>query len=199
MFDTSKIFKIRILSGGEKACDVAFPSNDQWCERARKQKAVRRLLGRGKSQYESGNGNQADADLLAKIRKDQDGAPLDEFEASKVIDRLERCHVTDVSRDGNSYRVTMTVPGATVLHVLRMPTQKDVTEYGRSSVKSTDSARAQEIRMSLEPAMTLWERCRERVEGYAEGSAVPVVHMDAAIVAMLTQMESDLEDPDPED
>jgi hypothetical protein len=199
MFDTAKLFQIKILSGGEKTCNVVFPSNEQWCERARKQKAVRRLLGRGKSQYDSGNANQVDAELFAKIRKDQDGAPFDEYEASKVIDRLERCQVTNVERQGNTYRVEMKVPGALVVHVLNMPTQKDITEYGRGSVKSTDSARSQEIRMSLEPALALWQRCSHVTEGYAEGITVPVIHMDAAIVAMLTQMDADLEDPDPED
>ena len=51
-FDASKPFVVPILSGGEKTCEVRFPSDEEWCAWARAQRTVRHFLGRGKSQSE---------------------------------------------------------------------------------------------------------------------------------------------------
>ena len=52
VFDAAKPFVVPILSGGEKQCEVRFPTDDEWCAWARAQRTVRRFLGRGKSQSE---------------------------------------------------------------------------------------------------------------------------------------------------
>ena len=39
-FDASKPFVVPILSGGEKRCEVRFPSDDEWCAWARAQRTL---------------------------------------------------------------------------------------------------------------------------------------------------------------
>jgi len=46
-FDASKPFVVPILSGGEKSCEVRFPSDEEWCAWARAQRTVRHFLGVG--------------------------------------------------------------------------------------------------------------------------------------------------------
>jgi hypothetical protein len=43
---------VPILSGGEKRCEVRFPSDEEWCAWARAQRTVGHFPGRGKSQSE---------------------------------------------------------------------------------------------------------------------------------------------------
>jgi hypothetical protein len=199
MFDQSKELLVKILSGGEKACRVRYPTDAEWAARTRQQKAVRRLLGRGKSQYEVTGAEEADAALLAKIRLDKDGVEFDVAEAAKVIERLERCQVLDVERAGDRFRIEMRVAGGRVVHVLKIPTQKDVLDYGRASVHAVDGRREQEIRLALEPAAELWAKVRVAVEGYANAEAVPIVHKDVAVVELLAQVEALQEEDDPEE
>ena len=45
MLDLSKSITVPILSGTEKRCKVQFPTDPQWCERARKQRVIRDFLG----------------------------------------------------------------------------------------------------------------------------------------------------------
>lgn len=169
MFDPTKEFLVKILSGTEKACRVRYPPDEEWCARTRRQKAVRRLLGRGRSQYEVAGTEESDAALLAKIRLDNDGAEFDAAEAAKVIERLERCQVLDIERAGDRFRIEMRVAGGRVAHFLKIPTQKDVLDYGRASV-----------------------------EGYANPEAVPIVHKDVAVVELLAQVEAFQEEDEPE-
>lgn len=200
MLDLKKKFDIKILSGGERLCSVSYPTNEMWCERVRKIKAVRRSLGRDKAQFDPSNQHQVDAELFAKIRQDKDGAEFDQAEASKVIERLERCEVLGIERDGNFYRVSMQVVNKhRVTHVLRIPREADVLEYQRSQPRPTHGARTTEFRIALEPAITLWGKCEAKTEGYTDGMQVPAVHMEPAITAVLSQVEIDSEEPDPED
>ena len=200
MFGSIKEYRIRIASGGIKECVLRFPTNAELCERARKQRALRFNLGRGKSKYDPGNVLKVDGEFFAKIRIDKDGQPFTDTESAKALSKIEDARVEDVQRDGDAYRVEMAVPGGHVAHTLRIPLQDDVVEYGRSaSPPSIDTSRSSEIRVRLEPALKLWEKIKVDVSGYASDVEVPVIHMDAAIVAVLNQVEADLEEPDPEE
>ena len=102
VFDATKPFVVPILSGGEKQCEVRFPTDEEWCGWARSQRTVRRFLGRGKSQSEDLDLPKINAELFAKIRVDKDGPEFDDAEAGMVIARIERCMVIDVQRDAAS-------------------------------------------------------------------------------------------------
>ena len=84
-FDASKPFVVPILSGGEKSCEVRFPSDEEWCAWARAQRTVRHFLGRGKAQSEDVDLPKINAELFAKIRTDKDGPAFDDAEAGMVM------------------------------------------------------------------------------------------------------------------
>jgi hypothetical protein len=194
-FDITKPLVVPILSGGEKRCEVRFPSDDEWCAWARAQRTVRHFLGRGKSQSQEVNVDQINAELFGKIRLDQDGVEFDEAEAGLVIARIERATITTVEREGNNYRIEMKVPGAPVVHVLRMATAKEMQEHERASVSITSGRRSVETRAFLEPGGALYDKLHVSHQGYA--SAVPIVHKSAAVSEVIAQLAIEADD-DPE-
>ena len=198
VFDTTKAFVVPILSGGEKRCEVRFPTDDEWCAWARQQRTIRRFLGRGKSQTEDLNLAQVNAELFEKIRKDKEGPAFDEAEAGTVIGRIERCVVDTIDREGNNYRIEMKVPGARVVHVLRMPTAKEMQEHERASTSVVAARRSVETRAFLEPSGMLYDKLHQSHDGYA--GAVPIIHKSAAVSEVLAQLaiEAESEDDLPE-
>ncbi len=195
LFNSGAEFTVPILSGGRKECKVRFPTDAEFCERARVQKSVRTALGRGKSQYEVLNAQDVNAALFAKIRLDKDGPEFDTAEASKVIERIERCEIVKVERIGDQFRVETKVLGGIVTsHLVGIPLERDVVNYGRTSVRSIDGRRMTEVRVLLEPSAELYKKVSVSVEGYAAG--VPVIHQDAVLVEVLYQMEAALDDPE---
>jgi len=192
MFDVSREFEIRIISGGDKTCRVRFPTDEEWIARAAKQRLVRRMLGRGKSSYDAPADDTANLELLQEIRKDADGEPFDEAEAANIIARLERVASLDVERIADEYQIGLGVPGGATLHVLRIPSQKDVLEYSRASLHVTEARSRQEIRVSLQPAGKLYDKLAIRTEGYA--GSVPIVHKAAAITELLAAIQGEEED-----
>lgn len=184
------------MSGGKKTCTVSFPTDEQWCTWARAQRTVRNFLGRGKSQAEEVNLPQINAELFGKIRVGDAGSGFDEAEAGLVIARIERASVVSAEREGNGYRIAMRVPGATVTHVLRMPTAKEMQEHERASTSVVSGRRSVEIRAFLEPSGLLYDKLHVSHEGYAE--AVPVVHKSAAVSEVIAQLAIEAESDDPE-
>ena len=186
VFDSSKPIVVPILSGGEKRCEVRFPTDEEWCGWARAQRTVRRFLGRGKSQSEDLDLPKINAELFSRIRLDQDGPEFDEAEAGLVIGRIERCTITEIEREGINYRIDMKVPGARVTHVLRMPTAKEMQEHERASTSVVAARRSVETRAFLEPSGALYDALHVGHEGYANGS-VPIVHKSAAVSEIIAQ------------
>jgi hypothetical protein len=195
LFDASKPIVVPILSGGEKQCEVRFPTDDEWCGWARCQRTVRHFLGRGKSQSEDVDLPKINADLFKKIRIDKDGPEFDDAEAGMAIARVERSQVTDIQREGVNYRIEMKVPGARVTHVLRMPTAKEMQEHERASTTVVAARRSVETRAFLEPSGALYDKLHVSHEGYA--GAVPIVHKSAAVSEVIAQLAIEGDD-DPE-
>jgi hypothetical protein len=197
MFNSQKQFVVPILSGTRKECRVRYPSDVEWCERARKQRSIRRFLGRGKSESQDLNSDAVNAELLDRIRVDGDaGAVFDGAEAGAVISKLERATVEAIDREGDNFRLSLKVPGAVTEHLVRMPTRTEMDRYEVASVKVTGQRRAQEIRGFLEPSGELYDAIRKDVSGY-EGE-VPIVHKVAVVTEVLGQMATDDEEAVPE-
>ena len=194
-FDASKPFVVPILSGGEKTCEVRFPSDEEWCAWARAQRTVRHFLGRGKSQSEDVDLPKINAELFAKIRTDKDGPEFDDAEAGMVIGRIERCTIASVEREGINYRIGMKVPGARVTHVLRMPTAKEMQDHERASTSVVAARRSVETRAFLEPSGALYDKLHVSHDGYA--GAVPIVHKSAAVSEVIGYLAIE-GDADPE-
>jgi hypothetical protein len=195
VFDAGRPFVVPILSGGEKSCEVRFPSDEEWCAWARAQRTVRRFLGRGKSQSEDLDLPKINAELFAKIRTDKDGPEFDDAEAGMVIGRIERCAVANVEREGINYRIEMKVAGARVTHVLRMPTAKEMQDHERASTSVVAARRSVETRAFLEPSGALYDKLHVSHDGYA--GAVPIVHKSAAVSEVIAHLAIEVDD-DPE-
>ena len=156
---------------------------------------MRRFLGRGKSQSEDLGLPKINAELFAKIRTDKDGPEFDDAEAGMVIGRIERCAVANVEREGINYRIEMKVPGARVVHVLRMPTAKEMQDHERASTSVVAARRSIETRAFLEPSGALYDKLHISHDGYA--GAVPIVHKSAAVSEVIAQLAIEA-DEDPE-
>lgn len=199
MFTTKVERPITILSDGEKTCMVRYPTDAEWCERSRKRVIIRHLLTANRTQSEVPNALATDGELFRKIRLGETTTEWNDAEASLIIDHLETCRVVDTARSGNEFSVTMQIPGGRVIHRLQMPNQADVRAYGAAAVKTTMARHHVEDRVRLEPSGDMWAICKGVAEGYAEGSDIPIIHKDVAIVEMLSMLRAPDEEPDPEE
>jgi hypothetical protein len=89
----------------------------------------------------------------------------------------------------------MKVPGARVVHVLRMPTAKEMQDHERASTSVVAARRSVETRAFLEPSGALYDKLHISHEGYA--GTVPIVHKSAAVSEVIAQLAIEA-DEDPE-
>lgn len=98
--------------------------------------------------------------------------------------------------EGINYRIEMKVPGAPVVHVLRMPTAKEMQDHERASTRVVVARRSIETRAFLEPSGALYDKLHVSDEGYA--GAVPIVHKSAAVSEVLAQLAIEADEELPE-
>ena len=193
VFDASRPVVVQLRGpGGLKTVRVRFPSDDEWAERQRRRKVIVKQLGRGVSETTIPNGEEIDAALLAKIRTEE-SPEVDAFEAQKVIEQLATCEVDDVIMAGDSFRVTLRVLGATTVHLLKMPSAKDVNQYRRNSARVLDLPfNRQELTINVRAAGDLYKKLLEAAEGYV-GDA-PIIHQAVAVKAAIDALDASLEE-----
>ncbi len=176
-----------------KTAQLRLPTNEEMLERLDQQKSIRRTIGRRKSQTEFVPNLTADLDLFNKIRLDKDGAEFDEFEAGNAISKVSFCEVTDCQRAGDEYRIVLRTPFGETVHMLKIPTQRDITVYRRTVVSSTDLPHGQEeLRYRIEPAVDLYDSVVTKIEGYAASfkpADVPPHHKSAVIVELVQAID----------
>jgi len=176
LFDSTKEFTIKILSGGEKVCTVRFPTDDEWMQRASRRRTISTCSGANKTRSKVVNGDALDAELFAKIRlTDGETTTFDEAEASAVISRLEQVTVRACAR---GRQVSHHLGSAGADH--RAPAQ-DAAARRRGRLRRRvclGDGRAPRERDSRQPR-SLWKALRQDlhlVDGFA--GAVPIVHKD---------------------
>lgn len=203
MFDATQPFIVEISSGGIRRCELNYPSDQDWKQRAQRQRILQQNLGRGKSTSSLTPIEDWDLELFTKLLRSKPEVEFDLFEASMVLDRLAAADVVKSEVTNDSIMVRLAVfgvatgptPGAdfdelfagrrTVTLTLKAPRRKDVIEYGREAVKTVNTRNASETRVSIEPAERLFDRLLLSSSGYAENSPIPIVHKDAAIVELI--------------
>lgn len=184
------------LPSSEKAT-LRFPTDDELCDRSRKQRAIQQNLGRGKTKTEIKNYSETNEELFDRILLHTD-ATLDDAEKSALVGKLLRAEVLDLERIGAQVEVTLdTIFPEPVKHVVNIPRERDVVKYNRSTVSGTDSQRFRELRFSLEPAAELYDKMRVSESGFAEGSAIPI-YLKAAVVSAVLQELREADDQVPE-
>ena len=192
VFDTSRQVEIKLQSAeGTKTVTVRFPTDEEWTERQRRRKIIIKQLGRGISETVIPSSEDADAELLAKLRVG-DGPDVDAFEASRILEQLSQADVDDVQPESGAFRVLVRVPGGITAHVLRMPSAKDVIEYRRAFARILDLPfNKQELTVNLAAAGDLYKKLCQGSEGYA--GAVPIVHQAVAVKAAIDALDAGFE------
>jgi hypothetical protein len=197
VFDTNKQVTIKIVSGGVKQCDVRFPTDQEWCERTRRQKIVRQQVTGGKFRTDVLNAEKSDAELLNKIRMDDKSVSFSDAEASKVISRLESCEIIDSERDGDGFCITIKAMGSELKHRVRIPMEDETRKFSRSAQHPLSTRRLEETTVSLEPSGDFYDKIIVSSEGYADGK-VPIIHKDVIVVETLHQVRRLEDELDPE-
>lgn len=190
VFDATTPVALQLRTpGGVKTVRVRFPSDDQWAERQRRRKVIVKNLGRGMSETLVPNAEDVDAALLANIRIEEESpAEVDPFEAVKCIEQLAQSEVDDVVQAGDAFRVTTRVLGGATVHLLRMPSQKDVFEYRRSFLRVLELPfNKQEITVNLRAAGELYKKLIQATEGYV--GDVPLIHQAVAVKAAIDALD----------
>lgn len=205
MFDVKQDLAIKIPSPeGVKRAEVRYPTDAEWIEWRRKKRIQQKDLGRRSFQIEASKPEQADLELYQKIRNpNQESAPqIDEAEAYYIISELVGAEVAErPERDGQSFAIKLkAMRRFSTLHVLRVPTMKESMEYERmrSSVVFGQYG-TQEIRVNFSAAAGLYDKLKQRVEGYV--GEVPVPHKAEAVNVLLQEIraEQDEESSDDDD
>lgn len=193
MFDTAQKIDLKLQAPeGVKRVTVRFPTDEEWIERQRARKIVVKQLGRGMSETIPPSSEDFDLELVTKLREGESEDPaIDKYEASRILEDLNKCDVNDVTQDGGAFRISLRVPGATTLHVIGMPSAKDVIQYRRVFARSLDMPyNQQSITINLNAAADLYKRLSQAVVGYA--GAVPIIHQAAVIGAAVNALEYSL-------
>ena len=190
VFDASRPIAINLRTpAGVKTVRVRYPSDEEWIERQRRRKAIIKQLGRGMSETTVANGEDVDAAMVAKIRSEET-PEIDPFEAMKVIEQLAQADVDDVVPEGDSFRITLRVLGATTIHLLKMPSQKDVVDHRRAFARVLDLPYGrQELRINIAPVAALYKKLVVSSEGYA--GEVPIVHQAVAVKAAIDALDAE--------
>ncbi len=189
VFDAARPVAIQLRGpDGLKSVRVRFPSDDEWDARQKRRKMIVKQLGRGMSETTIPSGEEIDAALLAKIRTEET-PEVDAFEAQKIIEQLATCEVDDVVLEGDSFRVTTRVLGATTSHLLRMPSAKDVFEYRRGFARIVDLPfNRQQFTLNLQPVGALYKKLVTSTEGYV-GDA-PLIHQTVVVKAAIDALDT---------
>lgn len=190
MFDPAQPIALKLLApDGLKRIQVRFPTDEEWIDRQRRRKVIIKQLGRGVSETTIPNAEEVDAELFRKIRLGDD--EVDPYEASRIIEQLSQADVDDVLPEPGGLRVVLRVPGGTTVHVLRMPSAKDVIEYRRGFARILDLPfNRQELTINLAAAGALYQKLVQSTEGYA--GSVPIIHQAVAAKAAIDALEAEL-------
>jgi hypothetical protein len=105
-----------------------------------------------------------------------------------------KSHEDDVLPDGDSFKVTLRVLGATTVHLLKMPSAKDVFEYRphplqRGFARLLDMPFGRkEVTINIASAAALYKKLVTSTQGYV-GEA-PIIHQAVALKAAIDAMET---------
>lgn len=192
-FDVSRPIALRLRQGAEIATvRVRFPKDEEWLSRQRSRKIIIKQLGRGQSETTVPQGEDVDAALLATIRSDEGQPEVDAFEAQKLIEQLALAEVEDAVAVGATFEISMRVLGATVKHVLKMPSAKQVADYRRGFARVLDLPFGkQQLTLNLHAAAELYTTLAERTDGYV--GPVPIVHKTVAVKAAIDALDMDFQ------
>jgi hypothetical protein len=188
MFDTDTTITIGLRTAtGKTDITVRWPNDEEWGLHRMRRKIMQVQLGRGQTETQIDT-SEADAKLYESIK--MNGAPaISPAEATSIIDRISTCDVTNVDLRAEDAEVEMNTLMGVTKHIVRIPTMDEVRNLQRTTRLISLPYNRQEVRTRLEPSAALWDKCGGRGEGYT--GAVPAVHKDVAIRAVIAAIEQE--------
>lgn len=196
-FDSSVPFVVE-LKLARKTFEVSFPTDEQWFERSKKVKTLFVPRAGGSATEVDG----IDAANLALVREIKQGeAVADDAEASRIIAKISYAARHALTPDGDNLRIALYVAGMAdgrlqkieTEHVLRIPSEKEFRQHGKTSEVITKRDGVEELRTNPRAMVSFYDKLAlaDQLRGYA--SPVPVPHK-LACVAELVQFIARLED-----
>ncbi|HXP88829.1 MAG TPA: hypothetical protein VN841_29175 [Bryobacteraceae bacterium] len=176
------------VANPKKEAFLRLPKSDEIAAHMDAQKTIRRMIGRRQSQTETLPNAKADLDLFAQLRLS--GDDFDEFEARNAIQKLTSSEVVDCERSSDGYTVTLKTPFGESVHVLGIPTARQLADYKRTVVKSRELPHNQEeLRYRTQSTMDLYDAAVQSSSGYADGTEVPAHHKFAIAIELVHAIE----------
>lgn len=195
-FDSSAPFEVR-LKREKVAVICRYPNDEEWAARLRAITTVIQRMSGGATQTKVNGVEEADAELLAKIRTDG-GMELEEGLPSVIISRLNLAEPGEPEMTAAGYRIPLKVAGANTVHELRLPTEKEKRRYQRSAYAFIDRRHGkQELKTSLQAICEFYDLLIQQTEGYS--SPVPAPHKLAVVSELMAAIEADEDEDDPAD
>jgi hypothetical protein len=190
VFDSQATIEIQArTAGGLQKLEVRWPNDEEWGARAKGRKIVIKRLGRGMSETSIEPG-ESDLKLYEKIMLN--GSPqLTKGEATRVVDVLAVCDVTDVIIEGDEAAVELNVLGGTVKHTVKIPTAEQVISFRRSAFRLLDLPfNKQQMVLNPDAGAKLWDACAGKSGDYS--GPVPVLHKDQAIRGVIEYLDREV-------
>lgn len=205
--DTVAAFPILIESSptGPKTAAVRLPTTDEMFAYLLVQRSILRDLGRRQSDSEEVLNPKADLKLFDSIRLDRGDSskPFDAAEAARAIGMVTRHRVTDCSRDGEGYRITLSTLFGPTTHEVRIPYEAEKAEYTRTFMKERDLPYGvAERRFPPDPYIKLYDLIIQSVSGYSDqhntpAKVVPPHHKRSVVNELLVTLNALDPDLDP--
>ena len=187
MFDLNDTIELVMPTpDGEKICEVRHPTEEEWCARYEQRQTVIRNVGKGETESKILHREESDLNLLSAIQKNKDVA-FDGAEAVTLMDQLSMCDLVDVQRDGKLVQLTFSTLLGEVTHTLKMPGHAELKSATEDCVRVRGGRTNQTtVSIKLKPALVLYDKIAESVEGYnpADPKLVPAYHKYKVIDAL---------------
>ena len=202
LFSPAPTFPLRLKREG-KICTVRFPTDEETSERQRQVRTIIHKLGPDSTVTKTEGVEEADADLLAKIREDKDGDEFEAAEASLVVDRLTRADPDEATREGGAYAIPIKVMyGTPTVHRLRIPKESEIRAYRRTAYTFVDKRHGkQQLKMFSMAVGDFYDKLtkeQDKAEGYGPDTPIPLCHKIAAVTELVQIMDAAGEEEDPE-
>lgn len=199
LFDPRAVFPLKDTERIKKSCDLRFPTDDEWRARQRKIRSIQIPAGPQQSRTETQGYDEANLDLFNTIRQDKEGEAFDEAEASRMIESLTRCNVLEAGLVDDKFVCRLLLlAGVEVVHILRIPSEKQIRTYQRAVLDTVTKGRRGQVetRLNLGAGERLYDDAKAEARGYADGAAVPLDHKATVATELVLSLE-ELEVSDP--
>jgi hypothetical protein len=196
LFSTERTFEVELPDPeGTKVVAVRFPTDDEWIKRSKRRKTIIKDLGRGRSTTDTVGGEKVDAEIFEAIRKDA-AVTIEPEEAMVLLDWISTCDVVSAERKAGEVIVTLRLGDASeVEYTMRCPSLKECVTYKRSVGKAYDLQYGQrEIIVDISASSKFFDSLLKSVNGYEEGSKIPIIHKTVAVRCAVDKAENVMAD-----